>query len=269
MKRFREIFSNGSYHGPLEESSSTVTLEDGHSLHLLFNSKDFIVKARYEGKIDPWWGSLCYLLEGSTLEEALHFSWKDWEESFAQDQLFWDLRQEQLTNFFFYPLEALRSALDLYRGKEYLYRPSSSLICRCFGVREKDVLDCLRSEENLTLEVLAEKTKAGMGCRSCTPQISRWLAISQTPSHKRFHKERSLAEWALDIDSALNRFPHKYEWKLEVESLKGNQVIISFDREAQQDEEERLSIELQRFLGVEVDGDFGFFLRRARHFSKA
>jgi hypothetical protein len=35
----------------------------------------------------------------------------------------------------------LRSALDIYRGREYLYKEPEALICRCFGVRENDVLD--------------------------------------------------------------------------------------------------------------------------------
>jgi bacterioferritin-associated ferredoxin len=150
--------------------------------------------------------------------------------------------------------------LDIYRGREYLYREASPLICRCFGVRESDVIDLLKTETDPTLEALSKKTRAGMGCRSCVTQLSRWLAINHPQTKSRFYKDRPVVDWMLDIDSALTKFFEGKDWELEIYSFKGQQVIISFNKEVSQKEEEAMALELQRFLGAEVDGDLGFFL---------
>lgn len=260
MKNFKEIFQDDSLNRTLTHASVSVKHKN-HELFLDLNKKDQILGATYTGSQDPWLASLCSIIVGKTLNEGLKLGWSDWDKAFKEDQFFWDLRQEKSEFIFFEALELLKATLDKYRGREYLYHDRSPLVCRCFGVREEDVIAYLAKEENPTLEGLGVDTKAGMGCRSCVPQLTRWL--SQKSSDKsRFYKNRTKAEWLILIDEVLNRFPEAKEWKMEVLSLEKNQVIIAYDKKVAQREEEEVARRLQLFLSEGVDSDLGFFLRR-------
>lgn len=268
MIKFKDLISENLPNKVMDDASVSLTFE-AHTLYLRFDSKDMILRATYEGPTSPWLTALCALLKDKSLNEALHFNWKNFEDAFKDDQTFWDFRQETQNDFFCKPLELLKATLDVFRGKEYLYEEASPLICRCFGIRESDVLEHLQKNETPTLESLSGETKAGMGCRSCVPQLNRWLVLHESQKRSHHYKDRPMADWLLDIDYMLSCFPESQEWKMELQSFKGKQVLISFDKEVAQREEEAIAKKLQDFLGAAVDGDLGFFLRRARHFSKA
>lgn len=268
MKLFKELITSNNFNKKLDDASVSLSL-DAHTLHLRFDSKDVILNASYEGPVSPWLESLCYMVKDKTLNHALQMNWSTFEATFKEDQTFWDFRQETQDDFFCKPLELLKATLDVFRGKEYLYQETSPLICRCFGIRETDVLEHLQKNETPTLESLSGETKAGMGCRSCVPQLNRWVVLHESKKHSHHYKQRPMAEWLLDIDYMLSCFPDALEWKMEVASFKGKQVLISFDKEASQRDEEAMAKKLQDFLGASVDGDLGFFLRRARHLLKA
>lgn len=265
MIRFKELLSDKTHHSPVEFPSVSATLNQ-HTLSLRFDTKDVVIKAGYSGPFNPWFSSLCYLSEGKSLKDLLSFSRKNWEEAFREDQSFWDFLQEEETKFFYPELELLKTALDIYQGRDYLYRDASPLVCRCFGIRESDILDHLQKEETPTLETLAGASKAGMGCRSCVPQLKRWLVIHESKKGNRYYKEKPLADWLLEIDYMVSCFPKALDWKMEVQSFKGKQVVISYEKDVSQREEEATVKELQDFLGASVDADLGFFLRRSRHF---
>jgi bacterioferritin-associated ferredoxin len=267
MKKFKD-FLTGAHNSNIDFSSVTVALNQ-HTLHLKFDSRDVVLSAGYTGPRSPWLSSLCYLTEGKTLNEISLFSWATWDEAFKNDQTYWDIRQEEDDHFFQAPLELLKASLDVFRGREYLYQESSPLICRCFGVRENDVVSFLKKENLATLDGLSGETKAGMGCRSCVPQLKRWLVLHESKKFNHHFKEKAFADWLLEIDYMLSCFPQSLDWKMEVQKMKGNQVSISFDKDVSQKEEEIVAKELQVFLAAGVDSDLGFFLRRARHFSKA
>lgn len=265
MPSFKDLFVSGHAHHPLEGASTQVTLsETGQTLFLRFNSQDVILNASYTGKIDPWLSSLCFMLEEKTLDEAHHFNHKTWEETFKNDQTFWDLRVEHQQDVYFYGLELLRAAIDKYRGREEIYTETSPLICRCFNVREDDVLSYLRREKNPTVAGLSAELKAGMGCRSCVPQLKRWLEGHASSQREHFFKEKPKADWILEFDYLLSCFPESIEWKMEVESFKGNQIVISYDKDVPQAEAEEVGQRLQLFLGAATDSSLGFFLIRAR-----
>lgn len=266
MTKFNELIN--AFNKPVEFPSVSVT-SGPHTLSLRFDAKDVLLQAGYSGPANPWLSSLCFLARDKSLSELLNFSWKSWEEVFRDDQAFWDLRQEEEEKFIHKAPELLKAALDIYRGREYLYQEESPLVCRCFGIRESDILDHLQNEATPTLETLAGVSKAGMGCRSCVPQLKRWLVIHDAKKMNHFHKEKSHADWLLEIDYMLSCFPKSLEWKMEVQSFKGKNVMISFEKEVSQKEEEATGKELQEFLAASVDSDLGFFLIRPRHFSKA
>ena len=258
------------FQGTLDFPSVKVSSQSsGHEIQLKFDSKDVLLDITYQGRIDPWMGGLCAVSIGKTLNQLEELSWKNWDEFFQNDQTYWDLKAEKVDDVFFAPWELLKAGLDLYRGRDYLYRTSDPLICRCFGVRENDVLVYIRKAVDPTPEGLATETKAGMGCRSCVPQIKKWLSIHQPKAATHYYKEKTRASWLLEIDYMLSCFPQAQDWKMEVESFHGEQVIISFDKEVTQTEQENVSIELQDFLAAGLDSDLSFFLRRSRQREKA
>ena len=268
MKKFKDIISEGAFNKKMDDASVSMGLE-AHTLYLRFDSKDIILNATYSGPQSMWLESLCYMIKDKTLNFAMQMNWSTFEQAFKEDQTFWDFRQETQDDFFCKPLELLKATLDVFRGKEYLYQETSPLICRCFGIRETDVLEHLQKNETPTLESLSGETKAGMGCRSCVPQLNRWVMLHEGKKHAHHYKDRPIVEWLLDIDYMLSCFPEAEAWKMEVMSFKRTQVLISYDKDVTQKEEEATAIKLQDFLGASVDAGLGFFLRRARHLSKA
>lgn len=73
--------------------------------------------------------------------------------------------------------EALQEAIKSYRGiktedKKVL---EGEVICKCFGVTEKEIKDTIRANNLTTLEQVTNFTKAGGGCRSCHPEITKLL----------------------------------------------------------------------------------------------
>lgn len=268
MKKFKELISTRAFNKAFEFPSVSVT-HGLFTLNLRFDSKDVLVNSSFEGPFNIWLSSLCLMMEGKTLDEISLFTLDTWKSFFKDDQVFWEILSDEENKFFHRALEMCHASLDIYRGREYLYQDESPLICRCFGIRESDILAHLQSTETPTLDTLAGSSKAGMGCRSCVPQLKRWLVLHETKKHNHFYKERSVAEWLLQIDESLVRFPGSGEWKMEVQKFKGQQVIISFDKEVSQVDTENMGKELQAYLAREVDPDLAFFLSSARHFSKA
>lgn len=262
MIKFKDVALSHRDH--MDQPSTQVALKSSdHVLYLKFNSKDLLTKATYSGSADPWLGSLCALAEGKNLPDLIHLGWKDFDEAFKDDQAYWDLKLEETNHFFFSALELLKAGIDIYRGRDYLYKETDSLICRCYGVRESDVLAYIRSSKDPTLEGLATATKAGMGCRSCVPQLTKWLAAHTPKTELRFYKEKPRAHWLLEIDYMLSCFPEALDWQMEVKSFQASQVVITFNKKVSQKEEEEVSERLQEFLGAALDSDLSFFLIRA------
>lgn len=267
MISLKELLSQKAYHGTMDKPSVSIKHEDSlYTLHLKFGPKDKIIEAAYEGALDIWFSSLCSMIIGKDLVFTATINRSSWEKHFANDQAFWDLWSERSEEVFFLPLELLRAAVDKYQGREYLYLKSSPLICRCYGIREGDISDYFRNEKNPTLSDLSLKTKAGMSCRSCKPQLQKWFTIlDSSQNKKRYYKNRSFADWILIIQDRLGELPKHQDWKFEVQSFKEKAVIITYDKEVSQKEEEETSRLLQNYLGEEVGSDLGFFLRRSKH----
>ncbi|HXH76317.1 MAG TPA: hypothetical protein VNJ08_15200 [Bacteriovoracaceae bacterium] len=252
MTNLKELISSKAFNHRIERPSVSVTDVSGHSLYLTLDKKEVITDAAFDGSTDPWLSSLCVLIIGKNIPEAFQLTLDDWEKHFGQDQTFWDLWAEKDDEIFWRPLEMLRAALDKFEGREHLYEEASPLVCRCFGVREDDILDGIKS-------------KAGMGCRSCRPQVDRLLKIRENRStpRKRYFKEMPFADWLVITDEKLHSFPQKTEWEMEVTGFKGNGIVISYGKKATQKEEEEMATKLQDFLGLTVDADLSFFLRRS------
>lgn len=262
MIKFKDLLLTNSFNKSLEAPSVSVRNSASlRSLELRFDSKDVIFSAGYSGRADLWLEALCQSLVGLKFSEVQSFQWKNFDEAYGEDPFYWERKSEAEEEIFFEAFELLHVALDIYRGREHAYEESSPLICRCFGVRESDILSFVQKEEVVTIEKLALETKASMGCRSCLPQLRKLLNVP-VESEKRLIAGKSKADWILLIDEALRIFPFTQEWNLQVEEFTRNTVIISYSKNASQKEEEGLGKKLQGFLGSETTSDLVFFLRR-------
>lgn len=262
MTGFKHHLTSSLYNKALPDASVSAVHEET-TLYLRLDSRDVIVAASYEGAKDLWLSSLCELLKDMPLAEAKNVSLSHWDNIWGHDQFYWDMKLEISDRIFFQALELLHTAIDLYVGREFLYKEESPLICRCFGVREKDVVAFLNSANDTTMEELSKITKAGMGCRSCVPQLKDLLKIPGEEK-KRFYKERPVVQWIEEIENALKMFPYTVPWKMHVQSMKGNVVMIAYEFEADQKQEEEVGRKIQGFLGGAVDADLAFFLARSR-----
>lgn len=267
MTSFKEIITSDKYHRKTDFPS--VSLSNGEqTLFLQFDSKDVLINASYTGSNSSWLNVLCDLGIGLTLQDLRNLSWENLEKKFGEEQIFWDLRQEKETEFFFKEYELFLGALGLFQGREYLYEEKAPLVCRCFGVREEDILSYL-NKDDASLEGLIKETKAGMGCRSCLKQLKKFFVANENKKFKHYYKARPIADWLVQIDYQLQRFHLAKEWGMELRGMKGSIVTISYEADVSQLLEEKISQELQDFLAGAVDTGLAFFLRSARHFSKA
>ena len=246
-------------------------LKLNHTLDLKIDSQDKILEATYQGQPHVWLDFLMRFLIGKTVNEAHLLTPEILKKSLYREQKLLDLLSESSHDIFFAPLELLTFTLDKYLGKNYLYHEDSPLVCRCFNIKERDVVDYLNSEEHPTLAGLGVKTKAGLGCRTCKPQLERWMKVvaPEGKNPKRYFKNRPVADWLILAEEKLSLFPMQNEWKMEITSFKDATVTVEYEKSVSQREEEEVGRELQTFLGEAVDLDLSFILSRSRQRSKA
>lgn len=260
MKSFKTLLQEQAL--PSITTPSVSVSYQGHSLSLLISKKDEVLEASYEGPRDLWLRSLCELIKGKSLSTLRSMNLKSWEDSFREDQVFWELWPLAQKEVFFVPLELLKAAIDKFVDREYLYQEASPLVCRCFGIRESEITDYLKTTEQPTVAELGIKTKAGMGCRTCTHELERW--VNTKTKTVRYYKDLPFADWLIVADEKLGSIPQASDWNMKVESFNGKAFIISYDKDVTQREEELMGKELQGFLGSAVDTGLAFFLRRSR-----
>lgn len=253
MISFKELLSQRPYNHQLQDPTVSVSCTSGHTLYLKLDKKEVVTGASYTGPFDPWLSALCNMANGSSISSLHDFSPAVMEAQFRNDQTFWDHWSEKGDLLWFLPLEMFRSAVDKFEGKEHLYLESSPLVCRCFGVREDDILK-------------GHKGKAGMGCRGCLPQIEELQKRKEKGEGKkrrRYYKQLSHADWLILTDEKLNNFSEKVDWGMEVGNFKGQCIVITYNKHVTQKEEEQMALEIQDFLGALVDSDLSFLLRRS------
>lgn len=266
MIRFKDFLQRTASVAP---ERSTVSLRfQATTLSLTIDKKDVITEAVFSGPYEPLSAALAQFVQGLSVNKASQTGKEIWEEAFREDETFWEYVADEESELFNKPLELLRATIDLYLGREHLYEPSSPLVCLCFGIREADIVHHLKSHKAPTLATLQSAYRVGMGCRTCLPQVKRYLSL-HAPSADRYFKERSRSSWILQADQLLRSFEAASEWGMEIESFKGKQMVISYQRQSSQKEAEEMSKRVQLFFAEALDSDLAFFLRRALHAEKA
>ena len=71
--------------------------------------------------------------------------------------------------------EALEAAIANYRGEKGLPEAEGEIVCRCFGVTDRQIERAIKENGLTTVAQVTYYTKAGGGCEKCHPQIQAIL----------------------------------------------------------------------------------------------
>ena len=73
--------------------------------------------------------------------------------------------------------EALEAAIANYQGigPEKKNKNEGELICVCFGVTDKEIIQAIKENNLYTVEQVTNYTKAGGGCETCHPRIEEMI----------------------------------------------------------------------------------------------
>jgi NifU-like protein len=113
--------------------------------------------------------ALTELIKGMTIEEAEQVTNQDIAE-------FLGGLPEQKMHCSVMGREALLAAIENYRtGREVHREKESPVVCKCFGVTEKEIEDVIRENRLTTVEEVTNFCKAGGGCGGCKPDIEAML----------------------------------------------------------------------------------------------
>ncbi len=71
--------------------------------------------------------------------------------------------------------ELLKALHDKHHGYKFYYSSFDKLLCRCFGVYEKDILRIIKNEPGLNFSQLQAKLPMSLACRECESGIKEFL----------------------------------------------------------------------------------------------
>jgi len=113
--------------------------------------------------------ALTELVNGKTLEEALKITNREIAAYLG------GLPEEKM-HCSVMGREALEAAIANYRGQGQGKKPlEGKIICKCFGVTDKEIERAVKENNLLTLDQVTHYTKAGGGCGGCKPLIQEIL----------------------------------------------------------------------------------------------
>ena len=72
--------------------------------------------------------------------------------------------------------EALEAAIANYRGIDIKKQLEGEVICKCFGITDKEIERVIKENQLSTVAEVTHYTKAGGGCESCHPKIEEIIS---------------------------------------------------------------------------------------------
>ena len=107
------------------------------------------------------------MIKGKTLEEAARITNKDIADYLGG-------LPEAKMHCSVMGREALMAAIDNYNGIKPAAKKllDGKVICECFGVTEKEIIDAIKANNLTTIEQVTNYTKAGGGCGKCHDEIA-------------------------------------------------------------------------------------------------
>ena len=171
--------------------ASAIVGPSSYNVFLDINNKSrlegFYFECDLEDELFPHFNELAIALERVPLSKmsSVVLEWKEGRKKFFSSKII---------NI---PEYLLDLALADYEGKNYSYESLSSnssdkLICRCFGVSEKQIFDLVKETPSIDLLNIADKLKATIGCGSCKVDVSETLSKAKNIKLIEGDKLRSL-----------------------------------------------------------------------------
>lgn len=226
----------------------------GFRLSLRFDKKEKLLEASYSGKHNIWFNAICYAIEGKNYLELKSFNKNSLRKLFQDDPLFNECLEDLDDKVFHPSFELLNLALDTYKGQLRTYHEQSKIVCRCSGTTEDDILSVIHEAESLN--DLSVKSGAGLGCRSCLKQLEKFFSRQKV---RRF-KNLTNAEWVMKAQELLEKSTFK---NIEIQSFRQGMLILSTKEKLNQEQEEKLTLELQDYFEA-LDSDFSVFLEASQ-----
>jgi len=93
--------------------------------------------------------------------------------------------------------EALEAAIADYRGIDIKKQLEGEVICKCFGITDKEIERVIKENQLSTVAEVTHYTKAGGGCESCHPKIEEIISkvegkVSKKPAPEKIPQKQKL-----------------------------------------------------------------------------
>ncbi len=174
--KVKEHFLNPKNVGEIDNADGVGevgSMACGDALKLMFklDSNRKIIDAKFKtfgcGSAIASASALTELMKGKTIEEAKTITNKQIADYLGG-------LPEQKMHCSVMGREALDAAIENYEtGGRVKHTIDGKLVCKCFGVTEKDIEHAITENNLATVEQVTNYTKAGGGCGNCIPDIQK------------------------------------------------------------------------------------------------
>lgn len=115
-------------------------------------------------------------------------------------------------------MSLLRAAINDYSGESRSYKEEKDMVCLCFSVTKKDIVQGVLGDKDFELKTLIQKTMASSACGSCRPMIEK-IILETRHSHGLIK----------GLDHSRSRFDANGNW-IKILGLYPGALLIELER---------------------------------------
>ena len=178
MGPFQQLQENPQFHCSSLLPSVTVEWDEAQ-ISLSIDGKDRIEQLTYQtqssaGEI-ALYEALARLVQNRSIHQVASIGLKEFDQFFAEDPDYLTYRNDPSRPILTLPLQLFYQALAQYQGKVALPPKDSPLVCRCFAVFEKELIESIKNNSINDLKTLTGTLLAGGGCTSCSEDLQKYI----------------------------------------------------------------------------------------------